>query len=143
MLVAGVLLMVFGAGRIALELYDLRREKRLFREGLIANATVSGRVTYPNDDQLQSSQYRLLGQFRDEDGVLHYVKSVRHASGAHSRELQGRSFKVYYLPEEPDFCRFDFDRRRMPDLLETAIMGILAAVGVLLVLAHFLADPAG
>lgn len=98
---------------------------------------VDDRVTYPGEDDLQSSQYKLIVKFTDENGHVHYAKSRGHVCGAESRELLGTVFDVVYLPEDPERALFLADRRRHVSPWSVAGYGAVALLGVLFLLVQF------
>jgi hypothetical protein len=134
MLVLGLILFVFGAVRLFILFYEWKRDSRIYREGTTARAVVDDRVTYPSEDDLQSSQYKLIAKFTDENGHEHYAKTRGHVCGAESRELMGTGFDVVYLPEDPERALFLVDRKKHVSIWGAAVYGIITMMGFLYLL---------
>lgn len=111
LIVAGIIVAVSGIGRLIILLTDWRHDQRIYRTGTIARAVIVDRITYPDADDLQSSQYRLIARFTDHSGESRFVRSRGHVCGSESRELQGKSTEVFYLPENPEQARFLWDKK--------------------------------
>ncbi len=79
----------------------LRKAKRIDREGLVANAVVSGfRESY--DSETHSRSYTTMVRFTDRDGV------VRECPMAISSEIKyevGQELRIKYLPGEYKMVR--------------------------------------
>jgi len=134
MLVLGIIFLVFGAGRLWILIYDWRQDCHLFSEGIRVKARVTDRVTYPNEDELQSSQYRLIADFIDGRGYTKYVKSRRHVCGSRSRELMGSEFEVVYLEENPERARFAFDQEKHISWFGALFYSLITTIGFLFIL---------
>lgn len=134
MLLVGIIISFFGAGRLLLLIYDWRQDCHLFSEGFRTKARVINRVTYPNEDELQSSQYRLIADFKDGEGYTHHVKSRRHMCGSRSRELMATEFEVVYLKENPERARFALDQKKHISWFGVIIYSLTVAAGILFIL---------
>ena len=134
MLLVGIILSFFGTGRLLLLIYDWRQDCHLFSEGFRTKALVINRVTYPNEDELQSSQYRLIADFIDDEGNTHHVKSRRQMCGSHSRELMATEFEIVYLKENPERARFALDQKKHINWFGVVIYSLVAATGILFIL---------
>jgi len=134
MLLVGIIFSLFGAVRLLLLIYDWRQDCHLFSEGFWTKARVINRATYPNEDELQSAQYRLIAEFEDGEGNTHHVKSRRHVCGSRSRELMATEFEVVYLIDSPERARFALDQEKHISWLGVIIYSITAAAGILFIL---------
>ena len=107
----GLFLVFSSVMRIVFLILDWKRDQRLFSEGVVVNAVITDRITYPDADDLQSSQYRLIAEYKDERGDKHYVRSRGHMCGAESREMIGRNFDIVYAPDHPEHSIFLADKK--------------------------------
>jgi hypothetical protein len=138
MLIPGIILVFFGSAHLAILFYEWRRDRILFSTGTRTTARITDRVTYPDEDELQSSQYRLIGEFTDSDGYTHFVKSRRHACGSESRELMGTGMEVVYLPDDPDRALFALDEEKHISFWAAGGYSLVTAAGLFLVLLSLL-----
>ena len=111
LIIAGIIVAVSGIGRLFILLTDWKQDQRIFRTGTIARAEIVDRITYPDADDLQSSQYRLIARFTDHSGENRFVRSRGQLCGSESRELQGKTTDIYFLPESPEQARFLWDKK--------------------------------
>lgn len=135
----GIILLIFGAGRLWILIYDWRQDCHLFSKGIRTKARVINRVTYPNEDELQSSQYRLIADFKDGEEHTNHVKSRRHVCGSHSRELMGTEFEIVYLKENPERARFVLDQEKHITWTGIIFYPLVAVAGILFILSSIFA----
>lgn len=139
-LAVGLFLAVSSIARVVFLVLDWKRDCRTFAEGISVDAVITDRITYPNADDLQSSQYRLIAEYKDSSGETHFVRSRGHLCGAESREMIGKEFEVVYSRDNPEQAIFTADRKKHISYWAIAGNSIAFLAGSLLVLAHFLAD---
>ena len=136
-MIVGIILLLFGAGQLFFLVYEWKRDCRLFSSGIRTTARITDRTTYPNEDEIQSSQYRLIGEFTDPDEHTHFVKSRKYACGAESRKMLGSEMEIVFLEENPETARFAQDEEKhisywgLLGYSLTALAGILVIVSAL------------
>lgn len=134
MLLIGIILLVFGVGRLFVLVYEWRQDCSLFREGVRTIGRVSDRVTYPSEYEPQTSQYRIIADFTDGKGYTNFVKSRKHMCGSRSRDLMGTELEVVYLEENPKRARFAFDQEKHISWCGLIFYSLAAVVGILFIL---------
>jgi hypothetical protein len=140
MLIPGIVFLFFGAVSLFILVYEWKQDCRLFRTGTRTMARITDRITYPDDDNLQSSQWKLIGEFRDRDGRIHHAKSRRHVCGSESRELMGTEMEVVYLEDDPVTARFALDEEKHIGYWAVSAFSLVAIMGILLVLGSIIND---
>ncbi len=140
-MLVGIIFLVFGAGRLWMLIYNWRQDCHLFSEGISTKACVTNRVTYPNEDELQSSQYRLIADFKNGEGHTYHVKSRRHVCGSRSRELMGTEFEVVYLEKKPERARFMLDQEKNISWVGLILYSLTAVAGILFIMNSILTGP--
>ncbi|MCA9609014.1 MAG: DUF3592 domain-containing protein [Myxococcales bacterium] len=135
LLIVGVLGVVFGTPWLVIGLLERRRERALRARGRRVAGTIVGSVTYPNEDDLQSGQHRLLVEYV-VDGVTYTLKSRLASSGGDGRE--GEAIGVVHDPEDPDRSRLEMDLDAGPPVWRHLA---IVLIGLALVLAALFSDP--
>lgn len=134
----GSYLFLSGILRVVFRVQEWRREKELCETGLRTTGRIIDRVTYPQVDDLQSSQYRLIAEFADENGDKHHVRSRGHMCGSESRKAIGSSFDIMYRKNHPEKSMFLSDRRSGVSIWTIAGNTISVLFGALLLLSQML-----
>lgn len=134
MLLIGIILLIFGAGRLWILIYDWQQDCHLFSKGIRTKASMIDRITYPNEDELQSSQYRIIADFTDTKGYTNFVKSRRHVCGSRSVELMGTELEVVYLEDNPERARFALDQEKHISWSGVIFYSLAAIAGILFIL---------
>jgi len=142
MLIPGIVFLLFGAVHLVILVYEWKQDRHLFGTGTRTTARITDRITYPDDDNLQSSQWKLIGEFRDRDGQIHHAKSRRHVCGSESRELMGTDMEVVYLEDDPVMARFALDEEKHISYWAVLGLALVAAAGLLMVLGSIINDTA-
>ncbi|RKZ09118.1 hypothetical protein DRQ25_07430 [Candidatus Fermentibacteria bacterium] len=134
MLIIGIILLIYGAGRLLVLIHDWRQDCSLFRDGVRTMGRVSDRATYPSQNEPQTSQYLLIAEFIDGKGYTNFVKSRRHVCGSRSRELMGTELEVVYLEENPERARFAFDQEKHISWCGVIFYSLAAIAGILFIM---------
>jgi hypothetical protein len=138
--IIGIILLVLGIGRLLILAYEWQQDCRLFSDGIRTMARVTDRITYPSEDDLQTSQWKLIAEYTDGRGYTFHAKTRRHLCGSVSRELMGTELEVVYLEENPERVRFALDQEKHISYWSLIGSSVLALVGLLLVLSAVLGD---
>ena len=125
-LLSGVILIFFGLIWFFIKLYELNRDKKLLKTGRRTKGIITESVTYPNEDDLNSGQYKFIADFKTEKNETHYVKS-RFASRSPEKYMN-TEVTIIYDPDNPDVARFEHDisiKREVYTYIALTILGIL------------------
>lgn len=128
-LLAGIILIVLGFFNTLIGLYEWHCDEELLKTGSKAVGTITDAVTYPQDDSVNTGQYRFVAEFKSEDNKTCYAKS-RFASRAKDKYLNTK-VTVIYDPGNPERSRFEHDISIMRDVYEYIFM-FVPGIGLLL-----------
>ena len=133
-LLAGAILFIFGSIWTLISLHDWSQDKKLLRTGKRAIGRISDAVTYPDEDDVNSGQYKLIADFKTEDNETRYAKS-RFTSRS-PEEFMKNEVIIVYNPDNRDQARFERDfsiKRDVYLYIALTIIGIvLILIGVFL-----------
>ena len=128
-LIAGPLLFLYGFFNTIISVYEWHRDMKLFKTGQRAVGMITEAVTYPNDDSVNSGQYRFIADFKTENDITCYAKS-RFASRAKEKFLNTEVI-IIYDPGDPDNSRFEHDISLIRDVFENVLL-LTSGIGLFL-----------
>ena len=89
----------------------------------------------PDDDNLQTGQYKAIAEFTDAKGCARYTKTKSHVRTI--EEFKGKEFTVIYDPQDPNTSMFEIEYKKKISILPTALMSALIAAGIFFFAAGF------
>jgi len=133
-LLLGIILFVFGAGWFAIRRYEKRQDLRLVKDGLRVTGEVVEVVTHPQEDDMQTGQYKLVVDYV----VGRYTHTVKSRDGSVNWAGEiGKHYVVLVDPDDPDKARLEMDAGR--GLWSFGYL-LVAVLGALMILAEFFTD---
>ncbi|MBN2363745.1 DUF3592 domain-containing protein [candidate division WOR-3 bacterium] len=128
-IVIGLVLILIGSVHSVFSLWDFNKDKELMRKGRKIVGRVKESVTYPQEDDVNTGQHKLMAEFLDSAGRTQWVKS-RFAT--HSPELYINK-EVYIVcdPDNPKKARFLVDTSLVREVVENLVI-LIIGVGLFL-----------
>ncbi|PLW94823.1 MAG: hypothetical protein C0592_01740 [Marinilabiliales bacterium] len=133
-LLAGAILFIFGSIWTLISLYDWFQDKKLLRTGARTTGIITEAVTYPDEDDVNTGQYKFIADYKTENNETRYVKS-RFASRSPEEYLH-KEVSIIYNPVNRHHARFEKDisiKRDVYLYITLTVIGIvLILIGVFL-----------
>ncbi len=129
----GLVLIIISLPHGIVSIFEWIKDKKLLRSGKKTIGKITDSVTYPNDDTVNTGQYRFIAEFCDEKGRVRYAKS-RFASRS-PEAFMNKQIHVVYDEKDPKKNRFLKDISEVRKVVEYALLFLL---GVGFVLFSFL-----
>ncbi|MFW5771314.1 MAG: hypothetical protein ACOCX9_07750 [Spirochaetota bacterium] len=128
----GVILIVIGIPETLINLYEWFKDKKLLKTGNRTTGIIVESVTYPQDDTVNTGQYRFIASFTDNNGISAFSKS-RFASRSPATYMN-KDVIIVYDKNNPDISRFEVDISLVRDVIEKFSVLLL---GIVLILSGF------